>query len=167
MCPTLCGPMDCSLPGSTVHEILQARILEWVAMSYSRYMLRYPVNISSIFLQYQWSHGFYDNKRKKESEVLSCVRLFVTTWTVAHQAPLSVEFSRQEYWSGLPFSSPGIFLTQGSNLHLLWLLHWQADSLPRDTWEALQSGKPIFKGLMHRLYPKNSAKLPDWKSHGL
>ena len=39
--------------------------------------------------------------------VLSPVRLFVTSWTVAHQAPMSMEFSRQEYWSGLPFSFPG------------------------------------------------------------
>ena len=38
---------------------------------------------------------------------LSCVQLFVTPWTVAHQAPQSMEFSRQEYWSGLPFPSPG------------------------------------------------------------
>ena len=40
------------------------------------------------------------------AQSLSCVRLFVTPWTTAHQAPLSMEFSRQEYWSGLPFSSP-------------------------------------------------------------
>ena len=38
---------------------------------------------------------------------LGCVQLFVTPWTVAHQAPLSIGFSRQEYWSGLPFPSPG------------------------------------------------------------
>ena len=65
--------------------------------------------------------------------MLSCfsrVRLFVTPWTVAYQAPLSMGFSRQEYWSGLPFLLQGIFLTQGSNLNLLHLLHWQADSLP-------------------------------------
>ena len=43
---------------------------------------------------------------------LSSFQLFVTPWTVAHQAPLSMEFSRQEYWSGLPFPSPGIFPTQ-------------------------------------------------------
>ena len=57
----------------------------------------------------------------------SCLTLFVTPWTVAHQAPLSMEFSRQEYWSGLPFPSPRILLTQG------WspcLLHWQVDALP-------------------------------------
>ena len=50
---------------------------------------------------------------------LSCVWLFVTPWTVAHQAALSVGFSRQEYWSGLLFSSPGIFPTQGLNPGLL------------------------------------------------
>ena len=44
---------------------------------------------------------------ESESEVISCVRLFVTPWTVAHQAPPSMGFSRQEYWSGLPFPSPG------------------------------------------------------------
>ena len=44
--------------------------------------------------------------------------------------PLSMELSRQEYWSGLPFSPPGIFLTQESNLGILHLPHWQADSLP-------------------------------------
>ena len=41
------------------------------------------------------------------AQSLSCVQLFVTPWTVAHQAPLSVGFPRQEYWSGLPFPSPG------------------------------------------------------------
>ena len=50
-------------------------------------------------------------------------RLFATPRTVTHQAPLSVGFSGQEYWSGLPFPSPGIFLTQELNLHLLGLLH--------------------------------------------
>ena len=47
------------------------------------------------------------------------VRLFVTPWTLAYQAPPSMEFSRQQYWSGLPYPSPGVFLTQGSNLGLL------------------------------------------------
>ena len=44
----------------------------------------------------------------------SHIRLFATPWTVAHQAPLSMGFPRQEYWNGLPFRAPGIFLTQGS-----------------------------------------------------
>ena len=55
------------------------------------------------------------------------VQLFATLWTVARQASLSMRFPRQEHWSGLPFPSPGIFLTQGSNPHLP---HWQASSLP-------------------------------------
>ena len=50
---------------------------------------------------------------------LSCVWLFATPWTVAYQAPLSMGFSRQEYWSGLPFPSQRIFLIQGSNPDLL------------------------------------------------
>ena len=61
----------------------------------------------------------------------SCVRFFVIPWTVAQQAPLSMGFSRQEYWSGLPCPPPG-------NPHLFYLLHWQAGSLPPgDTWEAV------------------------------
>ena len=59
----------------------------------------------------------------------SCFPLLAALWTVASQAPLSMGFSRQEYWSGLPFPFPGIFPTQGWNLHLFHLLHWQADSL--------------------------------------
>ena len=66
----------------------------------------------------------------KPSRVRVCclVQLFATPWTVAHQAPLSTGFSRQEYWIGLPFPPPGIFPIQGSNPHLLHLLHWQVDS---------------------------------------
>ena len=58
------------------------------------------------------------------------VWLFATLWTVAHQAPLFLGFSRQEYWSGLPGPPQGIFPTQGLNSCLLCLLHWQAGSLP-------------------------------------
>ena len=64
------------------------------------------------------------------TQLLSHIRLFVTPWIVAHQAPLSREFSRQECWNRLPSLLLGIFLTQGSNPHLSRLLHWQADSLP-------------------------------------
>ena len=60
----------------------------------------------------------------------SHVQLFATLQTVAHQAPLSMRFSRQEYWSGLPCSLQGITLIQGSNPLLLCLLHWQAGSSP-------------------------------------
>ena len=57
----------------------------------------------------------------------SCIWFFVTLWTAACQTPLSMGFSRQEHWTGLPFPLQGIFLTQGSKP---CLLHWQADSLP-------------------------------------
>ena len=63
---------------------------------------------------------------------------FATPWTVTRQAPLSMEFSGQEYWGGLSFPTPGDLLTQGSNPHLLRLLHWQADSLP-----LAPTGKPM------------------------
>ena len=62
--------------------------------------------------------------------MLSCVRLFATLWAVASQTPLSMEFSRQKFWSGLLVPSPGDLPTLGLNPHLLPLLHWQADSLP-------------------------------------
>ena len=60
----------------------------------------------------------------------SCVQLFAIRWPVAHQAPLSMGFSRQEYQSGLPRPPPGIFPTQGWNPRLWPLLHWQTASLP-------------------------------------
>ena len=58
----------------------------------------------------------------------SHVQLFVTLWTVAHQAPLSTGFSSQEYWSGCHSLLQGIFPTQGSHPCLLHVLHWQASS---------------------------------------
>ena len=82
-CPTLCDPIDGSPPGSPVPGILQARILEWVAISFSN-SWKWKVNVKS----------------------LSCVRLLATPWTVAYQAPPSMGFARQEYWSGVPLPSP-------------------------------------------------------------
>ena len=55
---------------------------------------------------------------------------FATPWTVACQAPLSMGFSRQEYWSELPFPPPGDLPNPGIEPGLLHLLHWQAGSLP-------------------------------------
>ena len=82
-CPTLCNPIDDSPPGSPVPGILQARTLEWVAISFSN--------------AWKW---------KVKEKSLSQVRLLVIPWTAAHQAPPSMEFSRQEYWTGMPLSSP-------------------------------------------------------------
>ena len=82
-CPTLCNPIDSSPPGPPVPGILQARTLEWVAISFSN--------------AWKW---------KGKVKSLSRVQLFVTPWTSAYQAPPSVGFSRQEYWSGVPLPSP-------------------------------------------------------------
>ena len=87
-CPTLCNPIDGSPPGSTVPRILQARTLEWVAISFSN--------------AWNW---------KVKMKWLSCVQLPATPWTAAHQAPPSMGFSRQEYWSGVPLSSLNIGIT--------------------------------------------------------
>ena len=162
-CPTLCDHIDGSPPRSPVPGILQARILEWVAISFSN-AWKWIVKVKS----------------------LSHVWLLATPWTAAYQAPPSMGFSRQEYWSGVPLPSPitvwsvsktticshlgvgivvkvfvvvlshvqlfetlqtcsspgkntgvgcrfllqGIFLIKRSNLCLLHLLHWEADSLP-------------------------------------
>ena len=74
----------------------------------------------------------------------SRVWLFVTLWSLAHQAPLSLGFSRQEHWSGLPCPPPGDLPDQGiSYICISYLLHWQAASLPpmdRGAWRATAHG---------------------------
>ena len=86
-CRTLCDPIDGGPPGSPVPGILQARTLEWVAISFSN----------------TW-------KGKVKVKSLSRVRLFATPWSAAYQAPPSMGFSRQEYWSGVPLPSPQVAL---------------------------------------------------------
>ena len=90
-------------PPGSVRGILQARILERVAVPFSRGIVSTQgLNLSLLhcrWILYCWAI--------RKVKLLSCVQLFVTPWTAAHQAPLSMGFSRQEYWSGLPFPSPG------------------------------------------------------------
>ena len=100
-CPTLCDPMDCSPPGSSVHGVFQARTLEWVATSFSRgsSWLRGWTQVSSFLATIHYCVLLVPLC------MLSCfslVQLFATPWTVTRQSPLSVGFPRQEYWSGLP-----------------------------------------------------------------
>ena len=78
LCLTLWDPIDGSPSGSPIPEILQARVLEWVSISFSN--------------SWKW---------KVKVKSLSCVRLLATAWTAAHQATPSMRFSRQEYWSGV------------------------------------------------------------------
>ena len=96
-CLTLCDPIDGSPPGSPVPGILQAKTLEWVAISFSN--------------AWKW---------KGKVKLLSCVRLPATQWTAVYQAPPSMGFSRQEYWSGLPSPSPLLALCS------LNVVIWQA-----------------------------------------
>ena len=93
LCPTLCDPIDSSPPGSAVPGILQARTLEWVAIAFS--------------IVWKW---------KVKVKSLSRVQLVATPWTAAYQAPPSMGFSRQEYWSGLPLPSPLHHLAYGKLL---------------------------------------------------
>ena len=92
--PTLCDPIDSSPPGSPVPGILQARTLEWVAISFSN--------------AWKW---------KVKVKSLSRARLLATPWTAADQAPPSMGLSTQEYWSGVPLPS----LTQ---LDLIGKIHF-------------------------------------------
>ena len=89
-CLTLCDPIDNSPPGSPVPGILQARTLEWVAVSFSN--------------AWKW---------KVKVKSLSRAQLLATPWTAAHQAPPSMGFSRQEYWSGVPLPSPKLAASSG------------------------------------------------------
>ena len=156
---SLCNPMDCSLPGSSVHGNLQARILEWVAISFSKGssqpwdQMQIPcitggfLNIWATkeaqesprileWVAYLFSRGSSDPGIKPGSPalqwiywstcMLSCfshVWLSVTLWTIACQVPLSMGFSSQEYWSGLPCLPPG-------DLPDSWTEPEQAGSLP-------------------------------------
>ena len=92
-CPTLCDLIDGSPPGSAVPGILQARTLEWVAISFSS--------------AWKW---------KVKVKLLSRVWPSVTPWTAAYQAPPSMGFSRQEYWSGVPLPSPMEMASSPNNI---------------------------------------------------
>ena len=87
---------------------------------------------------YSYTRERWISPRMLKQDVLgrSVVSDFVTPWTAACQAPLSMGFFRQEYWSGLPFPSPGFFPTQGLNLSLLRLLHCRQILYPLSHWRS-------------------------------
>ena len=100
-CLTLCDPIDVSPSGSPIPGVLQARTLEWVAISFSN--------------TWKW---------KGKVKSLSRTRLSVTPWTTAYQTPPSMGFPRQEYWSGVPLTNRDSILksrdiTLTTNVHLL------------------------------------------------
>ena len=116
-CPTLCDPIGGSPPGSPVPGTLQARTLEWVAISFSN--------------AWKW---------KVKVKSLSCVRLLATPWTAAHQAPPSMGFSKQEYWSGMPLPGKTYF-----PLHYEFLVCQQVVS----AWTQRSTQRSKTEGLYH------------------
>ena len=96
LCQTLRNPIDGSPPGSPIPGILQARTLEWVAISF--------------FNAWNW---------KVKGKSLSRVQLLATLWTAAYQAPPSMGFSRQEYWSGVPLPSPKTTLRKNNTMNIV------------------------------------------------
>ena len=127
--------MNCTLPGFSVHGNLQARTLEWVAISSSN--------------AWKW---------KVKVKSLSRVRLPATPWTAAYQAPPSMGFSRQEYWSGVPLPSPTV-VSLTANL-VVW--HWVITSL----WAlwfhftgTASSGPPLTKTLSKLLLSYRNTSL--------
>ena len=106
-CPTLCNPRDGSPPRSPVPGILQARTLEWVAISISN--------------AWKW---------KVKVKMLSRVWLLEIPWTAAHQAPPSMGFSRQKYWSGVPLPSPFFcYMFNNPSIPLIYILISSVQSL--------------------------------------
>ena len=123
-CPTLCDPSDGSPPGSPVPGILQARTLEWVAISFS----------------HAW-------KWKNKMKSLSRVRLLATPWTAAHQAPPSMGFARQEYWSGVPLPPP-------------WTVNWPLNC--PQSFLCVAGVKLCLLGSQLSCYSKET---PEWPKH--
>ena len=108
-CLTLCDPRDSSSPGSPVPGVLQARTLEWLAISFSN-AWKWKVKMKSLRLSTWKLH--------------SRVRLLVTPWTAVYQAPPSMGFSRQEYWSGVPLPSPYLTLQMVKKGEKISLIAW-------------------------------------------
>ena len=102
LCPTLCDPIDGSPQGSPVPGILQARTLEWVAISFSN--------------AWKW---------KVKVKSLSRIRLLATPWTAAYQASPSIGFSKQKCWSGVPLPSPSSMKWNCLDLRNVCLFIWQ------------------------------------------
>ena len=122
-----CNPLDCSPPGSSVYGILQARILEWAAIPFSRGNLPNPgIEPGSPALQVD----------SLPVSSLSRVYSFATLWTVTCHAPLLMGFPRQEYRSGLPFPSPGDLPDPG--------IEPESPALAGRFFTTESSGKPTF-----------------------
>ena len=155
-----------SLPGSSVHGIFQARILEWVPISFTRGSSQSRDRTHGSCISYTAGRFFTAKPPEKPLTfmlllLLSCfsrVWLCVTPQTAAHQAPLSLGFSRQEYWSGLPFPSP---------MHACMLRRFSCVRLCVTPWTAAHQA-PLSTGVSRQEYwsglPFPSP--PDLHTHG-
>ena len=121
-CPTLCDSIDGNPLGSSVPGIIQARVLEWAAISFSN--------------AWKW---------KVKVKSLSRVRLLATPWIAAYQAPPSMGFSKQEYWSRVPLPSP--FLPTVVDMMFIWIKF--SHSCPR--WRVLTKHGPLENGMANHL----------------
>ena len=121
--------MDCSPPGSPVPGILQARTLEWGAIAFSN--------------AWKW---------KVKVKSLSRVWLPATPWTAAHQAPQSMGFSRQEYWSGVPLPSPDLGASKNQT---------------GDSSSYLDYYKDYFLSTNHIIFPNNNSLFFNIWSHNM
>ena len=146
-CPALSEPMDCSLPGSSIHAIFQGRTLEWVAISFSN--------------AWKW---------KMKVKSLSRVRLLANPWTAAYQTPPSMGFSRQEYWSGMPLPSLNKYVStckkkqkqktsQPKKSRTRWLHRWILSNI----WRRVNTYPS--KTLPQNCRGRNSPKLILWYHH--
>ena len=131
-CPTLCDHIDGSPPGSPVPGILQARTLEWVAISFSN--------------SWKW---------KVKVKTFSRARLLATPWTAAYQAPLSMGFSRQEYWSRVPLPSPTLLFS------VLWMCNifshlWVLLDGDTSVWNALLTPFSVYQHFIESTWFKYS-----------
>ena len=146
-CPTLCDPIDGSPRGSPVPGILQARTLQWVAISFSN--------------AWKW---------KVKVKPLSRVRLLATPWTAAYQAPPSMGFSRQGYWSGVPLPSPRYLELR--NLVLFLCVGRKQESgltevFPWTCTPAIWSQDPLFSHIRSFLWLHHQGGFSGWLLDGL
>ena len=125
-CPVLCDPVDCSTPSFPVLyyllEFVQTHV-HWISDVIQPFHTLLPPSPPALI--YIWIYIYVCVLSH-----FSCIQLCVTLWTVAHQAALSIGFSRQEYWYGLPCPPPGDLPNPGIEPVSLCLLHWQMHSWP-------------------------------------